>query len=102
MAVALMAQDNCPIPTPTGFAHQSDGGILSGTEPITLCDESAPELYYFYRDGVMIGFGVEPTFLDYPGYGIFAYQVQISVNGIAGDLSEPVLVEIIGEIPPAE
>lgn len=101
-AVSLLAHGNCPIPTPTGFAYQSDGGILSGTEPITLCDDSAPELYYFYRNGVMIGFSTEPTFLDYPGIGVHFYQVQISVNQVAGELSEPVMVEIVGEVPPAE
>jgi hypothetical protein len=108
LAVSLLAQVNhaiaedCDgsIPTPTAFAYQYDGGVLCGTEPITLCEGGPPDLYYFYRDGVMIGFGTEPTFLDYPGYGTFVYQVQISVDRTAGDLSEPVTVEIPGAIEP--
>jgi hypothetical protein len=100
-AVSLLAQETTTtnacdgtIPTPIAFAGQYDGGVLCGTEAITLCDGRSPELYYFWRDGAMIAFGPDPTFLDYPGYGSFWYAMQVSVDGVRGELSEWVLVEI--------
>jgi hypothetical protein len=106
LAVSLLAQDNpeqnCDggIPIPNTYAYQLDGGILCGTEPITLCDGGAPDLYYVWRNGSLVYYGQEASFVDYPGIGVHVYQMQIAVGWVAGDLSEPVTVEIVGELPP--
>jgi hypothetical protein len=82
------------VPTPVGYAQQYNGGVLCWVDPVLDENGEPPELYYFWRDGVMIGWGTEPSFIDYPDRSYHVYQVQVSVDWVAGLLSEPVIVDL--------
>lgn len=92
------------VPTPVGYASQYDGGVIVWADPVVLENGEPPELYYFWRDGAMIGWGTEPTFIDYPDRSYHVYQVQVSVDWVAGLLSEPSIVDLTEPViePPIE
>lgn len=97
---ALLAQVNfntaaqeVDIPTPVVTAGQYNGGVLVTVEPIPEA-----ELYIFWRDGVPVSYGTANEFLDYPAWGapptIYAYQANVVVGQIAGELSAPAYVDL--------
>lgn len=82
------------VPTPVGYASQYNGGVLAWADAVLDESGEPPELYYFWRDGAIVGWGTTPEFLDYPDRSLHVYQVQVSVHGVAGLLSEPVIVDL--------